>query len=158
MADKPGSAPPPPGTPPPGSPAPQTPAGGHPAPAPVPVIDARQDGGVWTAGPHPDHPDAHSGEHPHQRTIREKMFDITVWGWIKLAGLCLAVGAVLRIANVNPFSSGFTVGGSVASLAKALGDIVAWAVVYGWLPALLGVIVVMPIWLLWRLLSVPFRR
>ncbi len=153
MADEPGSAPPP-ATPPSEPSAPQTPASEH----PVPVIDARREGRVWTAEPHPDHPDAHFDEHPHQRTIREKMFDITMWGWIKLAGLCLAVGAVLRIANINPFSSGFTLGGAAASLAKAVGDIVVWALVYGWLPALIGAVVVMPIWLLWRLLSVPFRR
>ncbi|MBI1358929.1 MAG: hypothetical protein GC155_01460 [Alphaproteobacteria bacterium] len=147
MADDPLSTPPPPGSPPP-----DPSASEH----PVPVIDARREGGVWTAEPHPL--DAQYEDHPHQRSIREKMFDITAWGWIKLAGLCLAVGALLRVADINPFSPGFTLGGALASLAKAVGDIAAWAVVYGWLPALLGVIVVMPIWLLWRLLSVPFRR
>ena len=79
---------------------------------------------------------------------------------LRLGGSITAgtVGAVLRIADVNPFEPGFTLGGAAASLGRGVVNLLLWALANGWAPALIGVAVVMPIWLLWRLLSVPFRH
>jgi hypothetical protein len=120
------------------------------------VIDAKHDGRVWTTD-QLNELELRDGK-PSRRSIISKMFDLGAWGWIKLAVLCLAVGAVLQASGINPFASDFTLGGAAASLGHALVNTALWALANGWAPALIGAIVVLPLWLLWRLLSVPFRR
>jgi hypothetical protein len=122
-----------------------------------PIIEAKRGGDVWTTE-QLDQLELRDGQPSLRRSLMSKMFDIGPWGWVKLTMLCLAVGAVLRIANVNPFEPGFTLGSAVASLGRGVGNLLLWIIANGWAPALIGVAVVMPIWLLWRLLSVPFRK
>jgi hypothetical protein len=121
------------------------------------IIEARHDGHVWTTE-QLDQLELRDGQPSLRRSFTSKMFDISRWGWVKLGLLCLVVGVVLRAAEINPFDRSFAWSGALASLAGALGRLGLWLLANGWAPALIGVCVVMPLWLLWRLLSVPFRR
>ena len=132
------------------------PPSGRKSPATPAVIETKPAKGVWTAD-QLNQLELHDGE-PSRRSFAAKMFHVTPWGWIKLAGLCLAVGAVLQASGVNPFEPGFTLSGAAGSLGRALINTALWALTNGWAPALIGAAIVLPLWLLWRLLSVPFRR
>jgi hypothetical protein len=120
------------------------------------VIEAKRDGHVWTTD-QLNELELRDGERS-RRSISSKMFDLGPWGWIKLALLCLAVGSVLRVSGINPFAPDFTLGGAAVSLGHALVNTTLWALANGWAPALIGAVVVLPLWLLWRLLSLPFRH
>jgi hypothetical protein len=126
------------------------------SPAAPAVIEAKHAGGVWTTD-QLNELELRDGE-PSRRSFVSKMFGLGPWGWIKLVALCLAVGAVLNAARINPFAPDFSLGGATASLGHALVNTALWGLANGWAPALIGAAVVLPLWLLWRLLSVPFRR
>lgn len=79
-------------------------------------------------------------------------------GWVRLAGLCVAVGVVLRLARINPLAPDFDPARAALSIGRSVLELLGWAVMNGWAPLLTGAVVVLPVWLLWRLASLPFRR
>lgn len=128
-----------------------------PPPSDPRVIEAKHDGRIWTTD-QVDAPAIRDDGAPLRRSFASKLFGVGVWGWLRLAGLCMVVGAIMRIGNVNPLAPDFTLRGAATSLASGLGNLAVWLVGNGWLPALMGGLVVLPLWLVWRLLSSPFRR
>jgi hypothetical protein len=106
--------------------------------------------------------------HPHEieethdphlpRTLQSKLFGIGPSGYFQLAVLCIAVGAVFEAGGLNPFDPGFTVQGAFGGLANGALNVLGWVIQAGWKPMLIGAAVTLPIWLVWRVLSVPFRR
>jgi hypothetical protein len=85
------------------------------------------------------------------------VFDIGPRGWTRLALASLAVGLVVRAAELNPFSGEFTIPDALGAIVTAVAGMFAWALANGWAPFLMGALLVMPVFILWRLVSMPFR-
>ncbi len=93
-----------------------------------------------------------------QRSLRDKMFGIGFSGWFQLAVLCIVVGAVFQAGGVDFFAPGFSWNRLLGGIANGALAVLGWIIETGWRPLITGALVVGPIWLAWRLLSVPFRN
>ena len=93
-----------------------------------------------------------------KRALLLRLFGIGIWGTIKLVILCIVVGFILLTMQFDPTSPDFDV---MASLGTFLTNALAtakWTAINFWKPAMTGGLLVLPIWILWRLISLPFRR
>ncbi|MDP3739463.1 MAG: hypothetical protein Q8R02_18890 [Hyphomonadaceae bacterium] len=124
-------------------PADATPDPPRPTPQPPVRIDART-------------PEPLAGE-TEPRSFASKLFGIGIGGWIQLVLICIVLGAIFDAGGVNPFAPNFTVSGALNALGTGALNLLGWALQAGWRPFLVGALVVFPVWLLWRLLTVPFR-
>jgi hypothetical protein len=93
-----------------------------------------------------------------QRTLVEKMFGIGFSGWFQLVVVCVAIGAVFQAGGVDFFSPTFTWERLLNGIASGALAVLGWVIELGWRPLISGALVVGPIWVAWRLLSVPFRH
>lgn len=103
------------------------------------------------------HPDDDLPDHE-PRSFTSKMFGVGWAGYVQLVLLCVGVGAVFQAGGINPFDPGFTWAGAVDAAGKGVVTVVSWAFGNGWQPFLVGLMAVAPVWLAWRLLTIPFRR
>ena len=87
------------------------------------------------------------------RSLLARLFGISVWGSLKLLGLCILVGFFVLASNPD-----VDMGAAIANVASTTTAALGWAVRNFWKPALAGAAVVIPIWVLWRLVSLPFRK
>lgn len=92
-----------------------------------------------------------------KRHVLLRLFGISPWGWIKLALLCILVGFFVLASEFDPTAPDVNVMGALQTFIASLGGLVSWAVRNFWKPALAGASIVLPIWLLWRAISLPFR-
>ena len=97
-------------------------------------------------------------EKPPPRSVLLRLFGIGPWGVVKLLGLCILVGFVVLAANFNPASPDVNMPEAIASIARQTLAAAGWAIRNFWKPALAGAGIVLPIWILWRLVSLPFRK
>jgi hypothetical protein len=93
-----------------------------------------------------------------KRHILRRLFGIGVWGGFKLTLLCIVVGFFVMAANFDPAAQDTNVLSAVAGVAKQAAAAAGWAARNFWQPALAGAGIVLPIWVLWRLVSLPFRK
>ena len=93
-----------------------------------------------------------------KRHVLLRLFGITPWGWIKLALLCVLVGFCVMANEFDPASPDVNVLGAMQSFLSSVGGLAVWAVRNFWKPALAGASIVLPLWFLWRLMSLPFRK
>jgi hypothetical protein len=100
------------------------------------------------------------GDKPNKvkRHVLFRLFGISVWGWVKLALLCILVGFFVMAAEFDPASPEVNVMGAVETFLRSLASLARWAVTNFWKPALAGAGIVLPVWFLWRLVSLPFRK
>lgn len=102
---------------------------------------------------------AKSGKLPNEkRHILIRLLGISVWGWIKLALLCVLVGFFVMASEFDPASPDVNVLGAMQSFLDSLGRLAGWTIRNFWKPALAGASFVLPLWLLWRAISLPFRK
>ena len=92
-----------------------------------------------------------------QRHILLRLLGISLWGWIKLALLCILVGFLVMASEFDPASPEVNMVGALQRFLDSLGGLLGWAVRNFWKPALAGATIVLPLWLGWRLASLPFR-
>jgi hypothetical protein len=92
------------------------------------------------------------------RTLQSKLFGIGFSGWFQLVVLCVIAGAVFQAGGIDFLSPDFSFTGIAGSLAKGALSMLGWAVENGLRPLLTGALVIIPLWLAWRLLTVPFRN
>lgn len=95
---------------------------------------------------------------PRERTFASKMFGVGTSGWVQLVLVCIAVGAIAEASGINPFSPTFSLNGAATAAMTGALNVLGWAMQAGWRPLVTGAVVVLPIWLLWRLASAGFRR
>ncbi|KCZ90694.1 hypothetical protein [Hyphomonas johnsonii] len=95
---------------------------------------------------------------PPPRPLLIRLFGISPWGGLKLLALCVLVGFFVLAANFNPASPDVDVPAALASIARQTLAAAGWAVRNFWKPALAGAGIVLPVWILWRLVSLPFRK
>lgn len=99
-----------------------------------------------------------------QREIRPKrpvllrLFGIGLWGGVKLIALCILIGFVVLAMDFDPAAPGFDVANAIGAFLRNALATARWALTNFWKPALAGATIVLPVWVLWRLISLPFRR
>lgn len=92
------------------------------------------------------------------RHILLRLFGLKVWGAVKLVLMCVLVGFVMLAVQFDPASPQFGARQAIGALWTNLVATARWAATNFWKPALVGASVVLPIWVLWRLVTLPFRR
>lgn len=120
---------------PPPSPGPQP----APAPEPAPLPDA---------GP----------PAPAKRPLLKRLFGIGFWGSMKLLALCIVVGFFLMAANFDASEPSFDFIEALRAMLRQAFAALGWAITNFWQPALAGAVIVLPLWALWRLASLPWRK
>lgn len=120
-----------------------------------PIEDRRADkspdrGQFWESGD-----DAHTLR---PMSFSGRMFNVGWKGWVRLALICIFIGAVFQAGGFNPFAQGFTVGAGAGQILNGVINIAGWAAQVGAMPLLLGALVVVPIWLIWRSLVTLFNK
>jgi hypothetical protein len=116
-----------------------------------PIENRREDKGqFWEAGD-----DAHTLR---PMSFSGRMFNVGWKGWVRLALICIFIGAVFQAGAFNPFAPGFTIGAGAGQILNGVINIAGWAAQVGAMPLLLGALVVVPIWLIWRSLVTLFNK
>ncbi|MEO9971523.1 MAG: hypothetical protein ABJG15_17130 [Hyphomonadaceae bacterium] len=93
-----------------------------------------------------------------KRPLLIRLFGMNLWGSIKLVLICIFTGFVMLAMQFDPSEPSFDATdaiGAFVSNAVATGK---WAITNFWKPALAGATIILPIWVLWRLVTLPFRR
>ncbi|HEX5006376.1 MAG TPA: hypothetical protein VFV70_04645 [Hyphomonadaceae bacterium] len=93
-----------------------------------------------------------------QRSLKDKLFGIGFSGWFQLVVTSVVVGAIFQAGGVDFFSPTFAWERLPGGILNGAIAVLGWAIEIGWRPLITGALVVGPIWLAWRLLSVPFRH
>ncbi len=92
------------------------------------------------------------------RTLIRRLFAISLWGGVKLLLLCTLVGFFVMAADFDNRDPDFNIGQALGAMLRQSFNALGWALTNFWQPALAGALVVLPIWVLWRLVSLPFRK
>lgn len=111
--------------------------------------------------PIPEAPPPRAGRTPapdRPRPVLARLFGISVWGSLKLLALCILVGFFVLASQFDPTRPDVDAGAAIANVAQTAFSALGWAVRNFWKPALAGAAIVMPVWILWRLVSLPFRK
>ncbi|MDX1293127.1 MAG: DUF6460 domain-containing protein [Hyphomonas sp.] len=111
-----------------------------------------------TVEPVPQPPKPRAAAAPPPRSLLARLFGISIWGALKLVGLCILVGFFVLASQFNPSNPDVNIGAAIANVASTTMAALGWAVRNFWKPALAGAAVVIPVWVLWRLVSLPFRK
>lgn len=97
------------------------------------------------------------------RTLRPvsfsgRMFNVGWKGWVRLALICIFVGAIFQAGGFNPFAPGFTIGAGAGQILDGAIKIATWAAQLSAMPLILGALLVVPFWLLWRATLALFNK
>lgn len=112
-----------------------------------------------TDTPAPAAPEAPPAAEPvPPRPLVRRLFGISFWGALKLLGLCILTGFFVMAANFDPRNPGFDPGEAFGAILSQSLAALGWALRNFWQPALAGALIVLPLWVLWRLVSLPFRK
>lgn len=93
-----------------------------------------------------------------KRPLLVRLFGISVWGGVKLTGLCILVGFFVMAASFDPRHPDFNVGQALGAMLSQAVSALGWMIRNFWQPALAGALVVLPAWVIWRVVSLPFRK
>ncbi|ABI78671.1 conserved domain protein [Hyphomonas neptunium ATCC 15444] len=126
-------------------PQPGPPAGPAPKPAPQPAPGPAP---LPEAGP----------PAPAKRPLLKRLFGIGLWGSLKLLALCIVVGFFLMAANFDASEPSFNFVEALRAMLRQAFAALGWAIANFWQPALAGAVIVLPVWTLWRLASLPWRK
>jgi len=111
-----------------------------------------------TAEPQPDARAPAAATKPAKRNILLRLFGIGPWSAFKLLVVCIFVGFIVLASQFDPASPTFNAAQATTNVAKQAWAALGWAARNFWKPALAGASVVLPVWVLWRLVSLPFRK
>ena len=95
---------------------------------------------------------------PPKRPLAVRLFSVSVWQVLRLIVLSTLAGLFLLSLDFSPDRQGLNVGEALWELVQAAFSALLWIVKTFWKPLLAGAAVVLPLWLLWRLLTLPFRK
>ena len=92
-----------------------------------------------------------------KRPLLLRLFGISPWGAFKLVFLCILIGSVLMLWQEAERVAQENAAAAAGEAARQVWSGAVWAAQNFWQPALYGAAIVAPVWVLWRLLSLPFR-
>jgi hypothetical protein len=115
-----------------------------------PVDPKPADGRFWSEGD-----DAHTLR---PTSFSGRMFNVGWKGWVRLALVCIFIGAIFQAGGFNPFAPDFTIGQGLGQIVNGVLNIAGWAAQLGAMPLLLGSLLVVPLWIIWRALVTLFNK
>ncbi|KDA00464.1 hypothetical protein HPO_00505 [Hyphomonas polymorpha PS728] len=95
---------------------------------------------------------------PEKRPLLKRLFGISLWGALKLLGLCILTGFFVMAANFDPGNPDFNLAEALRAILRQSFAALGWAITNFWQPALAGALVVLPVWVIWRVVSLPWRK
>lgn len=95
---------------------------------------------------------------PGKRPLLKRLFGMSFWGGLKLLGLCILVGFFVMAANFDPSNPDFNLAEALRAILRQSFAALGWAITNFWQPALAGALVVLPLWVIWRVVSLPWRK
>ena len=110
------------------------------------------------AEPSQAHPPATGVGQNHRRPFLIRLFSVKFWGAVRLTVICVVVGIFINVFRTAQNPASFDLMGAIAEIWQNAFGLTLWIIQNGWQPALIGATVVLPIWIVWRLLTFPFRR
>jgi hypothetical protein len=87
-----------------------------------------------------------------------RTFSLTVGQALRLLFLSTLAGFFVLAFDYKPGGATFDAGGAFTAIVHRGLTAIGWALESFWKPALAGLIVVVPVWALWRLIRSPFRK
>lgn len=106
------------------------------------------------AAPVSAQPESHKAKRP----VLRRLFGISIWGGFKLVVTCVLVGFFLLALEFDPVADDVNVLAALGELLQNVLRAAVWAARNFWKPLLAGASIVLPLWVLWRLVSLPFRK
>lgn len=87
-----------------------------------------------------------------------RAFRLTPGQAVRLVILSTLAGFFVLAFDYSPTGASFNAGGAFTAILHRAFTAIGWAFESFWKPALAGLIVVVPLWILWRLATLPFRK
>ncbi|MFN3910611.1 hypothetical protein [Hyphomonas sp.] len=87
-----------------------------------------------------------------------RAFSLTVGQGLRLLALSTFAGFFVLAFDYAPGGTTFDAGGAFTAIIHRALTALGWAFESFWKPALAGLVVVLPIWAIWRLIRMPFRK
>ncbi len=87
-----------------------------------------------------------------------RTFSLSVGQALRLLFLSTLVGFFVLAFDFAPTGATFDFGGAFTAIIHRALTAIGWAFESFWKPALAGMVIVLPIWALWRLARAPFRK
>lgn len=87
-----------------------------------------------------------------------RAFRLTIGQALRLLGLSTLAGFFILAFDFSPAGATFDAGGAFTAIIHRALTALGWALESFWKPALAGLLVVVPIWAVWRLATLPFRK
>lgn len=92
------------------------------------------------------------------RPLLVRLFAVRFWGAMRLLAFSVVVGLIQQVGWSSRKENSFDALAALGLIWENTIKGALWLIVHGWKPALLGATVVLPIWVIWRLISLPFRK
>ncbi len=93
-----------------------------------------------------------------RRAIWKRIIFIGPGGVFNLILWCVIAGLVMRFTGLSPWSGPPSASAAADNMWNRALEAAGWAVRMGWKPALTGATVILPVWISWRVITLPFRR
>ena len=93
-----------------------------------------------------------------QKSFWVRTFSLTVGQALRLLFLSTLAGFFVLAFDYKPGGATFDAGGALTAIVHRALTAIGWALESFWKPALAGLVVVLPVWALWRLIRSPFRK
>ena len=92
------------------------------------------------------------------RPLIVRLLALRVGSAINLVIWCVIAGIIMRLTNFNLLNPQIDAAQTTANVWGQGWTALKWLVINGWKPALTGATLILPVWLAWRVITLPFRR
>jgi hypothetical protein len=87
-----------------------------------------------------------------------RAFSLTIGQALRLLLISTLTGFFVLAFDFAPGAATFDIGGAFTAIIHRAFTAIGWALESFWKPALAGALVVVPVWAIWRLIRLPFRK
>ncbi|MFN7163689.1 MAG: hypothetical protein ACK4P2_02620 [Hyphomonas sp.] len=95
---------------------------------------------------------------PEPKPFIVRAFSLSVGQALRLLLISTLAGFFVLAFDYAPGGATFNVGGAFTAIVHRALTAIGWALESFWKPALAGAVVVLPVWAIWRLIRLPFRK
>jgi len=92
------------------------------------------------------------------RPLILRLLSLKIGSAINLVIWCVVAGIIMRLTNFNLLNPQIDAAQTTANVWGQGWTALKWLVINGWKPALTGATLILPVWLTWRIITLPFRR
>lgn len=92
------------------------------------------------------------------KSFLARAFSVTLGQALRLLAISTLTGFFVLAFDFGAAGATFDIGGAVTAIVHRALTAIGWALESFWKPALAGALVVVPLWALWRLVRMPFKK